>query len=113
MSSEELDSLNDESDNDGSDSRCSGTYYFSVFLHFENFVGHVGGLGSGVLVPTRVESKCDILEFVMFVPIGVKYKGGRLIEKLCAYKGKKINQTLERILTQFEFYDILFLRLVH
>ena len=40
----------DESDNDGSGSGSSGTRAFLFF--FENFVGRVRGVGSGVLVPT-------------------------------------------------------------
>ena len=38
-------------------------------------------MGSGVFVPTGVKSKCDIFEFVVFVPIGVESKGGRFIKK--------------------------------
>ena len=61
LSSDEPDSLDDESDDDGSDSRSSGTYYFTAFsLNFDHSVGSVRGLGSGIFVPTGVESKCDI-----------------------------------------------------
>ena len=60
----------DKSDDDGYDSGFSGTYSFTTFsLRFENSVGRVSGLGSGVFVPTGVESKCDIFAFVVFVPI--------------------------------------------
>ena len=77
MSSYKSDSLNDESDNDGSDSRSSSTYSFPAFsLCFYYSVIHVSGLGSGVFVPTEVESKFDIFAFVLFVPIGVESKSG-------------------------------------
>ena len=46
----ESDSLEDESGDDGSDSEGSGTYYFT--LRFDNSVGIVSGLGSGVFVST-------------------------------------------------------------
>ena len=64
--SDESDSLDDESDNDGSDSGSSGTCSFP--LHFDNSVSSVSGLGSGVFVPTGVESNCDIFAFVVLVP---------------------------------------------
>ena len=73
--------LDDESDDDGSDSGSSGTYYFCAFsLRFDDYVGSVSGLGSGIFVPTGFDSKCYIFEFVVFVPIGVESKVGRLIE---------------------------------
>ena len=66
----ESDSLNDESDNDGSDSRSSAMYYFHAFyLRFDDYVDSVSGLGSGVVAPIGVESKCDIFAFVVFVTI--------------------------------------------
>ena len=81
LSSDEAYSLNDESDDDGSDSGSSGTYSFCAFsLRFDDSVGSVCGLGFGVFVPTGVKSKCDIFAFVVFVPIGVEPKGGQLIE---------------------------------
>ena len=73
LSSEKLYSLDDESYDDGSDSGSSGTCYFP--LSFDNSVGCVSGLGSGVFVTTGVDSKCDIFAFEVFVPIGVKSKG--------------------------------------
>ena len=77
LSSDESDSLDDESDDDGSDFRYSGTNYFCAFyLHFDNSVGSVCGLGSSIFVPTGVESRCDIFVFVVFVLIVVKSKGG-------------------------------------
>ena len=78
---EKSDSINDESDDDGSDSVSYGMYSFPAFpIHFEDSIVSVCGLESGVFVPTGVESKCDILAFFMFVPIGVKSIGGRLIK---------------------------------
>ena len=78
--SDELKFLNDESDNDGYDSGFSGTYYFFDFsLNFDDSVGHVSGLWSGVFIPTGVDSKYDIFAFLVFVLIGVKFKGGQLI----------------------------------
>ena len=59
--------LEDESDDDGSDSRYSGTCTFP--LHFDDFVGSVSGFGSGVFVPIGVESKYDVVTVVVFVPI--------------------------------------------
>ena len=41
----------------------------SFSLNFDHSIGSVSGLGSGVFVPTGVESKCDVLTFVVFVPI--------------------------------------------
>ena len=62
ISLDELDSLNDESYNDGSDSGPPSMYSFTAFsLCFDNSVVHVSGLGSGVFVPIGVDSKCDIL----------------------------------------------------
>ena len=63
--------------NDGYDSGSSSKYYFtSFYLRFEDYVGRVSGLVSGVFVPTGVDSKCDIFAFVVFVPLGVESKGG-------------------------------------
>ena len=71
LSSNESDSLNDESDDDGSDSGSSSQCYFPDFyLCFDNHVGYVSVLGSGILVPTGVKSKCGIFVFVVFVSKG-------------------------------------------
>ena len=67
-------SLDDESDDDGSVSGSSGMCFFP--LRFDNYVGHVSGLGYVVFVTTRVDSKCGVFAFIMFVPIGVKSKVG-------------------------------------
>ena len=81
MASDESYLLNDESDNDGSDSVSYGTYYFYAFyLRFDDVVSSVSGLGSGIFVPTVVEFKYDIFAFVVLVPIGVESKGGQLIK---------------------------------
>ena len=81
MSSYQSDSFDDESDGDGSDSGSSGTYSFCAFsLRFDDSVGSVNGLGSGIFLPTGVNSKSDIFAFYVFVPTGVEYRGGRLIE---------------------------------
>ena len=55
-------------------------------LRFDDSVGRVSGLGSGVFSPTGVDSKCDIFSFVVSVPKGVESKGGRLIGKKLALK---------------------------
>ena len=49
LSLDESYSLNEEYDYDDSDSRSSGTYYFCAFsLRFDDSVGSVSGLGSGI-----------------------------------------------------------------
>ena len=84
LSSEECNFPHDESDDDGSESGSYGTYYFRDFyLRFEDYVVSVSGLGSGAFAQTGVESKFDIFAFDVFVPTGVEYKGGRLIEMFC------------------------------
>ena len=53
-------------------------------MHFSNFsgnsVGSVSGVGSGVFGPTGIESIGDVVPLVVFTPIGVNSKVGRLIE---------------------------------
>ena len=78
MSLEKSYSLDGESDDDGSDSGSSVTCNFAFC--FDNYVGHVSGMSSGVFVPIGIESNCDVSTLFVFVPIGVKSKGGRLIE---------------------------------
>ena len=51
---------------------------FLIFAH--NFVGSVSGIGSGVFVPTVIESIGDVVPLVVFVPRGVVSKVGQLIE---------------------------------
>ena len=72
--SEKLDSLDDESENNRSDSRSYGTRSFPFCS--EDSVGRVSGLGSRVFVPTGVDSKCDVFAFFVFVTIRDNYKGG-------------------------------------
>ena len=45
-------------------------------------IGSVHGVGSGVFF-TRIDSISDVVPLIMFVPKGVKSKGGRLIEIFC------------------------------
>ena len=55
LSSDESDSLDDESDEDGCDYGSYGTYSFRAFsLCFDDSVGSVNGLGSGLFAPTGV-----------------------------------------------------------
>ena len=75
--SDESYSLDDESEELGSDSGCSGTYYFCAFsLSFYKSV--VGLLGSEIFTQTRVDSKGGIFVSEMFLLTGVKSKGGVL-----------------------------------
>ena len=53
--------LDDESDNDGSDSGSSDTCYFP--LCFDNYVGHVIGLGSGFLYQQDSSPNVTFLNF--------------------------------------------------
>ena len=70
LSSDESDSLDDESEDDGYDSGSSCTYFFYAFsLRFDDSVNSVSGLGYVVFVPKVVDSKCDIFVFDVFVPI--------------------------------------------
>ena len=101
LSSENSDSLNDEYDNDRSDSGSSRKYSYTAFsLRFEDSVGYVSGLGSDIFVPTGDESKCDIFAFVVFVPIGFESKGGQLIKCF----GAQISCYLSKFETQFYSY---------
>ena len=75
--------LDNETDNDGSESESSGTCSFPAFsLTFEDFVGRVSVLWSVIFVPTGEDSKCDVFEFFVFVAIVVKQKGGLLLETI-------------------------------
>ena len=78
LSSDKSDSLDYKYDDDGYDSESSGTCVFP--LYFDEYVGHVSDLESGGFVPIGVNSKYDIVTFVVFVPIGVKSKGGPFIK---------------------------------
>ena len=83
LSSDKSDLIDDESDDDGFNSGSSGKYAFS--LSFKDSVGHISGLGFGIFSLIRVNSKCDIVVFVLFMSIGVKYKGVRPIELFGAH----------------------------
>ena len=51
-----------------------------IFPFFDKSVGRVIGLGSSIFFSIRVDSKCDGVTFIVFMPIGVESKGGQLIE---------------------------------
>ena len=91
LSSEKLYSLDDESDDDGSDSGSAGTCAFPIRFeesigHINDSVGHVDnsvcrvhGVGSDIFFPTGIKSIGDVVPLVVFVPICVASKGGQLI----------------------------------
>ena len=66
--------LDDDSDDDGSDSgfACTRAFLFcfgeSVFC-VDDSVGCGGGMGYGIFVPIGIESIGDIVPLVVFVPI--------------------------------------------
>ena len=65
LPSEESDTLDYESDELGSYSRSSGTYYFHTFsLYFDDSVGSFSVLGSDIFSLTGVEFKGDILRLM-------------------------------------------------
>ena len=77
--------IDDESDNDGSDSGSAGTCDFN--FRFEYSIGHedasvvpVRGVDSSVFVTIGIESSFYVVPLIVLVPIEVKYKVGRLIE---------------------------------
>ena len=84
--------FDDDSDDDGSDSgsagMCSFPFRFDESVgrvgeyvgHVEEYIGPVSDVGSGVFVLTGIEIFGDVVLLVVFVPKGVKSKGGRLIE---------------------------------
>ena len=92
LSFDKSDSLNDESDDDGPDSRLSGTCTFPFrfeesIVHLGNSVscvdksvGNVRVVGYGVFVPIGIYSIGEVVALVLFVPIGVDSKGCQLIE---------------------------------
>ena len=83
VSTDKLDSLDDESGDDGSYSRsavtCSFPFRFEDSVgrfddyvgRIENSIGRVPGMEYGVFVTTVIESTGDVVTFVMFVPKGV------------------------------------------
>ena len=82
------DLLDDESNDDGSDSGSSGTCAFKFRFdesvgsvggsvgRSDKFVGRVRGMGSGVFVLKGIESIGDVFLLVMFVPKVIESKGG-------------------------------------
>ena len=46
------------------------------YIFYGNSFGRVSGVGSGVFVPTGINSVGDVVPLVVFVPIGVKSKVG-------------------------------------
>ena len=89
LSADDSDSLDDESDDDGSGSGSAGMCTFPFRSddsagRADNSVGHVHGVGSGVFVLIGIESTGDIVPLVVFVPKGVNSKCGRLAEYFCA-----------------------------
>ena len=79
MSFDKLDLFGDESENDRSGSRYPGMCDFPFFS--DEFVGSLGksvgcvrGIGSGVFVPTGIESIGGVGLLVVFVPKGVDSK---------------------------------------
>ena len=87
LSFKELDLFDDKSDNDGSGSGSPGTCTFqfcsgkSVSSGGKS-VGGVSGVGSGVFIPTGIESIGDVFPLFVFLPRGVESKGGRFTEFL-------------------------------
>ena len=91
VSSNELYSFNDESDDNGSNSGSAGTCDFP--FRFNESVGRVGeyvgrgsGVGYSVFVLTGIKSIGDVFLLVLLVPKGVESKSGRLIEIFCRPK---------------------------
>ena len=73
----------------GSDSGFAGTCAFTFFFdeyvgRVDKFLGRVCGMGSGVFLMIGIESIGDVVPLLVFVPIGVESKWGRLIELLGA-----------------------------
>ena len=105
LSSDKSDLLNDESDNVGSGYGSSGTQFFFFSFSSCDSVARVSGLASGIFSPTGVDSKCDIFEFVVFVPIGVEYKGCRIFSGH-AFMGRPVAR-LENIALVIHSYDLV------
>ena len=78
LSLDKSDYLDGEYDDDGSDSRSADMFSFP--LRFYDSVGRVRGVGSGFFFPVGIKSIGDVVTLLVFVPIGVESKGGRLIE---------------------------------
>ena len=96
MSSDESDSINDDYEDDGYDSRSSGICAFPS--SFEYSIGWVSGVGSGVFVTMVVDSKCDVVTFVVFFPIGGYSKDSRLVEMVWRSNSCFFLQNLKSVL---------------
>ena len=84
ISFDKLDLFDNEYDNDGSGCGSPVTCAFPFFSDesvgsVDKYVGRVKGIGSGVFVPTGIESIGDV-PLAVFAPKGVESKGGGLIE---------------------------------
>ena len=96
VSFDKSDSFNDEYDNDRSDSGSNGTCDFTFYFDepvgpvgdssgcVEYSVGRVSSVGSGVFVLAGIYSIGGVVPLFIFVPKGVKSKGGLLIETFSA-----------------------------
>ena len=71
---DELDFFDDGCDNDGSGSGSPGMFAFPFYSG--NSVGRVSFIGSGVFVPSGIESIGDVVPLVVFVPRGVESRVG-------------------------------------
>ena len=85
VSCDKLDFFDNEYDNDGSGSRSPGTCAFPFCSgkcvgSVGDSVGSVSGISSGNFVLPGIKSIGDIVPLFVFVQIGVKSKGGQLIE---------------------------------
>ena len=79
LSLDESDLLDDESDDDWSDYRSS--FMCAFYSRFDESFVSVSGVGSGFFVLIGVLSDCDVVVFMVFLRIGVEYKGGQLIDQ--------------------------------
>ena len=81
------DESNDDESRSGSPGTCDFPFYSDEFIDSVcKSVGRVSGVGFDVFLPTGINSIGDVVLLVMFVPRGVKSKGGRLIE--CFWRPK-------------------------
>ena len=76
LSSDESYLLDDESDDYVCDSGSAGMCALPFW--FENYVGRVRDMVSGVFVTIGVESNYYVVLLAVFIPIGVESKGVRL-----------------------------------
>ena len=72
-----------------------------IFLRFYCSVGHVSGLGSGIFVPTGVDSKCEILRLSYLY----QYKSTPTVVNSLNHFGAKITCSLSKFVTQFYTYS--------